>query len=222
MKIRPLLRPFRIRGLTVGFLLTAFALIGCGPFYLALPEPMEGAYENHGIKWYFWNWTRVTMGPYDVRKVRTRNDFTDNQTRDGRRRIFEKVRKTDMTFTVNPGTGAAWNGECRETEVRMVIDELDPRTGGTLRESRGGGPPDSGLAEHPIRLATVPMKGLHPNHAASCLFIGAGSPAQAILDPTWNRIYLDRTLPPERKDLMAAVLAALIMRIKNPGAKRVH
>lgn len=257
----PLL-PFLLRSPVLGSLFAALALSGCGPHRLALPEPVDQAYEDHGVKGYFWSLTRLTIGPYEVRNIRTRWDFTDSVSGRGGTRIHYSVRKTKRTFTVGRGAGDAWRGQCMEvdsnrlTQVRTsfrlsgnhLYDTTDRggkiRYGcvlrsnadslwqmtlrlnrgetGTLRETREGDTSGSGLAEQPIRRNTVLMQGLHPNHAASCLFIGAGSPAPAILDRTWSRIYLDRSLPPERKEAMAAVMAALRLQTHSPGFKKVR
>ena len=264
MKLHSLLRPVPRRGPVLGPLFAVLFLSGCGPHRLALPESIDQAYEDHGVKGYFWSLTRLTIGPYEVRNVHTKWDFTDSTSGKGSKVIHYSVRKTKRTFTVGRGADDAWRAQCMEVDssqftrertafrlngkhsydttdrgrkirygcvFQSTVDSLWRMTllqnvpeGGTLQETREGGPAggSSELTEHPIRLHSVLMKGLHPIHAAPCLFIGVGSPAPAILDPKWSRIYLDRALPPERKEAMAAVLAALHIRTHSPGFKRIR
>lgn len=124
---RPLLAPLCEAAFAA---LLACSLGGCGPHRLVLPEAADRTLEDHGFDRHFWNWTRLTMGPYEVRNIRVRYDLVDSAGRPKLRTMFSNtivsntIRGQSITFTVDRGPGESWKAQCRETDWRLTVDSI--------------------------------------------------------------------------------------------------
>lgn len=105
--------------------LAAFLLAACGPHRIVLPKEQEHAFEDHGIEGHILNWTRLTLGPYDVRRLKVRPFHRDSSLNTFHKREHRTVGGQRISFTLEEGGRPGWMAECTETEWQHRIDTLD-------------------------------------------------------------------------------------------------
>lgn len=108
-----------VLGLLAALLLSGCASVGDPPSDPASESPSSLTIQGHGL-----NWSRLTVGPYEVRNIKSRYRHSKSKKKDEWMKVRKSTQDQTYGFTLSEAGQASWKAECKERVTRVRRDTI--------------------------------------------------------------------------------------------------